>query len=133
MAIPAPAGQPFQLRAITQGYVFWRHIWSTEAVTRVWIGVAEEHGRFILDFPTLSSPPLHDPIAFGSDVYMPLNDYWALFGEANFITPPASGTVMATFGVAFYPGGGARSAGRSRFAPLLPVANNPTFSTDLEP
>ncbi|HKI34000.1 MAG TPA: DUF6666 family protein [Gemmataceae bacterium] len=121
--------ETFSLRPILQGNIFWRHVWRNEITTRAWVGVAEEHGRFIFVAP--GEPPVHHPVVFGADVFVPLTDYLSIFGEANFITPNDSGTVTATFGIAFYPGGGATRAARSRFAPLLPLANNPTFATDL--
>jgi hypothetical protein len=121
--------QAFQLRPILQGNVYWRHIWEHEIVTRIWVGVAEEHGRFVLVAPGNTS--VHHPVEFGADVFVPLSDRLALFGEANFITPNDTGTVTATFGIAFYPGGKARETARSKFAPLLPLANNETFAIDL--
>jgi hypothetical protein len=125
----AVAGEAFSLEPILQGNLFWRHTWPNEAVTRIWVGVAEEHGRFLLVAPGES--PVHHPVVFGADIYVPLNDYISLYGEANFITPNDSGTVTAFFGFAFYPGGGAKAASRSRFAPYLPLANNPSFAIDL--
>lgn len=125
------AGQSFRLKPITQGNLFWRHVWGNESVTRLWVGLAEEHGRFLLGAPARATA--HHPFTFGADLYVPLTDHFALFGEANFITPNDTGTVTATLGVAFYPGGRAKSAGRSRFAPLLPVANNTTFAIDVQP
>lgn len=124
------AGQSFTLKPITQGNLFWRHVWSNETVTRLWVGLAEEHGRFVLGAP--ANPSAHHPFVFGADLYVPLTDHFALFGEANFITPNDTGTITATLGIAFFPGGRAKSAGRNRFAPLLPVANNPTFGIDLQ-
>jgi hypothetical protein len=125
----AVAGEAFSLEPILQANLFWRHTWPNEAVTRLWVGVAEEHGCFLLVAPGES--PVHHPVVFGADIYVPLNDYLALYGEANFITPNDSGTVTAFFGFAFYPGGGAKAASRSRFAPYLPLANNPSFAIDL--
>jgi hypothetical protein len=66
-------------------------------------------------------------------VYIPLNGNWAIFGEANFITPNDSGTVTAFFGLVYYPAGGAGNAFRNRFAPMLPLANNPTLAVNLQP
>ncbi len=71
------------------------------------------------------------PVVFGAELYVPLTDNIAIFGEANFITPNDTGTVDATLGIAFYPGAGARRAPRSRFAPLLPLGNNASFAVDL--
>jgi hypothetical protein len=122
-------GESFSLRSITQGNLYWRHIWSNETVTRIWAGVAESHGRFVIVSP--GNTPVQHPFVFGADLYVPLTDRISLFGEANFITPNDTGTVTATLGFAFYPDASAKRAGRSRFAPLLPVANNPTFAVDL--
>jgi hypothetical protein len=126
----AVADQSFTLKPINEVNLFWRHTWSTEAVTRLWVGLAEEHGRFVFVAP--GNSPVHHPVVFGADLYVPLNEHFALFGEANFITPNDTGTVTATMGFVFYPGGGARQASRSRFAPLLPLANNPSFAVDLQ-
>jgi hypothetical protein len=117
------------LRPIDQINFFWRHVWEGQQVTRMWVGLAEGHGRFLLVSPGESQ--VNHPITFGADVLLPLTDYLAVFGEAQFITPNDTGTVTAFFGIAFYPGGGARRAATSRFAPYLPLANNPSFAVDL--
>ncbi len=122
-------GQTFELRPITQGDLYWRHVWENDIVTRFWVGMAESHGRFLLVAPGES--PVHHPVTFGAELYVPLTDRLAIFGEANFITPNDTGTVDATLGFAFYPGAGARRTAHSRFAPLLPTANNATFPVDL--
>jgi hypothetical protein len=121
---------PFGLQPITQVNFYYRHTWSTQADTRLWIGFADRHSEFNLIFQGRS--PAHDSFVFGADLYIPLNDWIALFGEANFITPNDSGVIAATLGFAIYPGRSAMSAGHSRFAPLLPVANNSSFSVDVD-
>jgi hypothetical protein len=122
--------QSFILRPIDQFNLYWRHIWGSATVTSMWVGLADEHGRFVFVSP--GEPPIHHPFVFGAEVQVPLNNYLALYGQANFITPNDTGTVTATFGFAFYPGGKAGLAARSRFAPFLPLANNPTFAVDLQ-
>jgi hypothetical protein len=124
----ALSGQAFRLEPISQVYLFWRHVWPNDAVTRVWGGVAGDHGRFVLVSP--GEPNARHPVGFGADVFLPLNERWAIFGEANFITPNDTGTVTATFGLA-YNFGGSRTIARGRFAPMLPVANNNSFAVDL--
>ncbi|MBI3409229.1 MAG: hypothetical protein HY040_12855 [Planctomycetes bacterium] len=124
------AGQTLFFRPIDQIALFWRHIWEGDIVTRGWVGLAEEHGRFSLLRP--GQGWINHTFAFGADFQVPLNNSLALFGEAHFITPNDTGTVTATLGIAWYPGGGARTTARSRFAPLLPLANNPFFAVDVQ-
>jgi hypothetical protein len=124
-------GQVLSLEAINQVNLFLRHTWPTGVMTRAWAGVAEQHGRFVLGGPAYA--PTYHPFVFGAEVFIPLNERWAIFGEANFITPNDSGTVTAFLGLVYYPGAGALGALRNRFAPLLPVANNPNFGVNLQP
>jgi len=123
------AGDLLQLQPINQVNLFFKHVWGEQQVTRVWVGVAEGHGRYLLVAP--GEGPVKHPITFGADVHLPLSDYLAIVGEAQFITPNDTGTVTAMLGIAFYPWGGARRAGSNRFAPMLPLANNPSFAVDL--
>jgi hypothetical protein len=122
-------GVPIHLRPIQQVNAFWRHTWSSAAWTTLWIGGAKEHGRFVLVLPDV--PAVRNAFVYGADLQMPLNDWIAIYGEANFITPASSGTVDAYLGFVFYPGGGARNALQKRFAPLLPTASNTSFAVDL--
>jgi hypothetical protein len=124
------AGVDLHFRPVTQGNLYYRHTWGNNVETGMWLGLAEEHGRFVLVFP--GRPNIHHPLVFGSDLHVPLTDHIGLFGEANFITPNDTGTVDATLGFVFYFGGGAAHAWHNRFAPVLPVANNPTFTVDLQ-
>lgn len=124
------AGIDVHLRPIAQANLYWRHLWPNEAVTRAWVGIADRHEQFIFVLP--GQPRLRHPVVFGADLYVPLTDRLALFGEANFITPNDTGTVTAALGFTWQFGGTARAQARSRFAPLVPVANNPTFAVDLE-
>jgi hypothetical protein len=121
----------FRLEPITQGSLYWQHLWGNDTITRFWGGVAEEHGRFILVMP--GRPPVHHPVLFGAEIQVPLNRWLAIFGEANFITPNDTGTVDASLGFVISFGGVAQHSAANRFAPLLQVANNPTFAVDLKP
>jgi hypothetical protein len=118
------------LRPVTEGNLYYRHTWPGGVRTGFWLGVAEEHGRFVLVFP--GRPNIHHPVVFGADLHVPLSERLALFGEANFITPNDTGTVDATLGVAYFFGPHGGTASRPCFAPLLPVANNATFTLDLQ-
>jgi hypothetical protein len=118
----------FSVQPISQWNVFWRHIWNNEIVTRVWIGLASEHSRFDAFLPR--EPQINHPATFGTDFYVPLGDSFALYGEAHFITPNDTGAITASIGLVWYPGT-ARGTARSRFAPLMPLANNTNFALDV--
>jgi len=118
----------FSVEPISQYNVYWRHIWPNEIVTRFWVGIASEHSSFNLLLPAQSQ--VNHPFTFGADLFVPLTDHLAIFGEGHFITPNDTGTVTATLGIAWFPGS-ARGTARNRFAPLFPVANNTTFSLDV--
>ncbi|MBC8352777.1 MAG: hypothetical protein H8E66_12355 [Planctomycetes bacterium] len=122
-------GTPLSLEPISQVNAYWRHSWERGAETSIWVGAAEPHGEELILFPV--ADPTGVQLVYGADIHVPLNDRLAIFGEANFITPSDSGTVDAYLGVVYYPGGNAQSGRSRRFAPMLPVANNPTFSVDL--
>jgi hypothetical protein len=124
---PAVGPLTFTVEPINQWNFYWRHVWLNDIVTRFWIGFADHHSRFNLLVP--GQPQVDRPFTFGGDFYVPLTERLALFGEVHFITPNDSGTVAATLGLAWYPGT-ARGTARSRFAPLLPLANNTTFALD---
>jgi hypothetical protein len=122
-------GTPIHLQPLTQANLFWCHTWASMAQTTVWMGMAERHGQTVFVFPRDSETK--NVFVYGAQLHVPLNDRLAIFGAANFITPADTGTVDAYLGFAFYPGGGARHIQQQQFAPLFPVANNPTFAVDL--
>lgn len=95
----------------------------------VWAGIAEGHGQVNLALGDLKKTD--NVFVFGAEIDVPLNRYFAIYGQANFLSPAASGTVDSYLGVAFYPGGHAFPISRSPFAPLLALANNTMFATDL--
>jgi hypothetical protein len=120
---------PVTLDPITQGSLYWRHTWETRTSTGLWFGIAEGHGE--ANFALGDLRPVDERLVFGADIHVPLNDRIALFGEANFITPSDTGTVDAYLGFVYYFGAGAHHALGDRYAPVLPVASNPSFSVDL--
>ena len=120
---------PVIMQPISQGNVYWTHVWNHEARTTLWAGMTEGHHESNV---ALGDLPYNDnSFVFGAEVHIPLNNYLALFGQANFISPSDTGTVDAYLGLAFYPAAKAYSIRRQRFSPLFAVANNPTFSVDL--
>ena len=123
------------LTPLSQGSVYINQRWESQAETMLWLGIAESHGERNLAFEKLlgDAPqgPSGERLVFGAEVHVPLNDHMALFGQGNFILPADTGTVDSFLGIAVYPFGGAKQSRRSRYAPLLPVANSTTFSVDL--
>ncbi len=122
-------GTEVTLRPISQGNIFWTHIWEHQARTTIWAGMSEGHSQANAALGDL--PRTHDCFVFGSELHIPLNDRVALYGQANFIRPADTGTVDATLGLVYYPGTSAYRARQQRFAPLFAVGNNPTFAQDL--
>ena len=118
-----------ELRPISMGSVYYRHIFASGARLGGWAGLADRHAEANAALGDL--PAKDDPFLFGSDLFVPLNSYVALFGEANFIMPSDTGTVDAYLGVEIYPWGGARRGRNGRFAPVVPVANSTSFAVDL--
>ncbi len=129
------AGVPITLRPLNQGSVYYNRRWENQAETMIWLGIAESHGERNLAFEALlGDPPQRSAgkrLVFGAQIHVPLNDYVALFGQGNFILPADTGTVDSYLGLVIYPSGGAKRSLRSRYSPLLPVANSTTFSVDL--
>ena len=123
-------GAEFQVRTLAQGSIYWRHWWSEGGATTFWLGAADRHGTDILTLPDRHLSKVA-PV-FGLEVFIPLNDHLALFGQGNFVTPPDTGTLDAFLGFEWFPGGGLTGGGRGgRAKPALAVANNPTMSVDL--
>ena len=124
-----PNPRTITLEPIIQGGMFFRYTWDNQAETTTYLGLAEDHNDsvFILDE---GNGTTENRLVFGADVHIPLNDYVAMFGESNFITPSDSGTVDATLGFAIYPNGGAYGARKKKFAPYQTVGNSPSMSID---
>jgi len=121
---------PVRLDPISQVHGYFRQVWPTGATTRLWAGVAGGHNNVVWVFPDNSRK---DHVwVYGADLHMPLSDHFAVAGQGNFVTPTATGTVDAYLGLVFYPGRSALRQSQSRFAPVVPVANNPTFSVNLK-
>lgn len=123
-------GSPLRLDPISQIVGFSTQTWPTSARTSLWLGLVSGHDNVVA---TISNEPRSEWVAvYGAGLHMPLSDRFAIFGEGNFVTPTATGTVDAYLGVVFYPGGGASKRTPSRFSPVLAVANNPTFPVNLK-
>lgn len=120
---------PVHLKPISMGNAYWRHTWASCAQTMLWMGMAEGHGRVNVALGDLGRTG--NTFVYGAQLFVPLNDSLAVFGQANMITPASTGTVDAFLGFSFYPGRSARSGFRGRFSPMLPVANSPMFAVDM--
>ncbi|MEQ1903294.1 MAG: DUF6666 family protein [Pirellulaceae bacterium] len=117
------------LDPIAQGRLFWRRFWDTGTQTTIWGGLAEGHS----EENVLTGPgsPKDEVLLFGADILAPLNNFVAVYGEANLMMPPDTGGVDAFLGLQFYRGGGVASARRRQWSPVLPVASNSSFTVDL--
>lgn len=117
------------LAPITQTNVYWRYQWPTSVFTTFWCGMANRRSQ--IDPVPADRPRFRDTFVFGTELLVPLTDRLAIFGQGNFITPIASGTVDAYLGFVFYPRGGVRRAYSATYAPLQTVAAPTNFAVDL--
>jgi hypothetical protein len=117
------------LRPITQGSVYWRHTFGNQTQAGCFVGMAEGHSE--ANYALGDLPRQDNPLVFGSDVFVPVSDRLAIFGEANFMTPMDTGAVDAYFGVEVFPWGGAKLARKNAYRPVLPVANSTSMTIDL--
>lgn len=123
------AATPVTLKSINQGSMYYRKFWTTGAQTTIWGGLADRHSED--NVVTGQSPAQHNSFLFGADVLMPLNSNWAIYGEANMITPFDTGTVDAFLGIQWYPTSRSFSARRGWFSPLFSTASPVSFAVDL--
>lgn len=122
-------GVDVTLEAIDQAHLYYRKFWASQGYTECWIGIAEGHSE--ANIVTGDRPELDAQFLFGSSFHQPLNNYLALYGEANIMMPTDTGTVDAFLGFEFYPGGGAWCSQHNRYNPALGVASNTSFSVNL--
>ncbi len=122
-------GSVVTLRAINQGSIYYRHTYPNLVQVGCWCGLAEGHSEANYALGDLADQDT--TFVYGTDLFVPLNDYCAIFGEANFITPADTGTVDAYLGIELFCWGGAKESRNRKFAPVLPVAGNTSFSVDL--
>lgn len=114
-----------------QANLFWHHTWQQGGDTMAYVGWADEPGDVVV----------------GLNGRVPLNNHVALFGNVHYIIPSTTGGDVhptlttvddvftqeawnVSFGIVFYRGCKAISPDVSGFRslPLLPVADNGTFS-----
>jgi hypothetical protein len=118
------------LDPIEQLHIYLRHEWQSGVSTSVWVGVADKHGEENAVTGTL--PPKTNQVLFGSEIFAPLNNWMAIYGETNIVMPADTGAVDAYLGVKISPQGNYRSRSRNnRYRSFFPVASNPSFTTDL--
>ena len=122
-------GTPVDLAPISQNNIYWNHEWKNHVQTTFWGGVCNAHGQVNWALGDLNR--LYNTFVFGSELYIPLTDRLAIFGQGNFIMPADSGTVDAYLGFVYYPQGGVWNTRRSHFAPLQTVAAPTNFAVDL--
>jgi hypothetical protein len=102
---------------ISQVNAYWRHLWSRGATTELFLGAPTDQNM--------------GEMIFGARASSPLTDRIALIGGFNYVLPSTPGgglgrseELWSVFtGIEFTFGGGACAGQPSRFAPLLPVAD----------
>jgi len=127
-------GDPVSFRAVNQTNLFWHHKFDQGADSYIWVGVPDFQSK-LGDL----GGSLGDYIV-GGMVTAPISDYLALYSNVQYMHPSAHPGVDASmeetwdigFGLAWYPGGNARTktVSGSCFSPLLNVANNGSFMVD---
>ena len=118
------------LHSINMANLFYRHTFNFGASTTFWAGLADGHNE--TNAALGDAGLVRHPFVWGAQVDVPLNEHFAIFGQANFITPPATGTVDAFLGIVYHPIGLSTRKRSSNLRPVMATANNPTFAVDLE-
>lgn len=109
--------------------IYFQREWETGVLSKFWVGVADGHDEN--NAVTGSLPRKQNQFLFGADIFAPLNNWMAIYGETNLMMPADTGTVDAFLGIEVVPGGIWKKYRQNRFRSMLPVASNPSFSTDL--
>lgn len=118
-----------QLSSLTQGSLYWQHQFLAGTRTMCWAGAAEGHAQANLALGDLK--PTGTQFVFGAEIDVPLNSYFSIYGQGNFVGPASTGTVDAFLGLSYYPGGRAFPASRSPFAPFQALVNSTMFAVDM--
>ena len=109
--------------------VFGRKYWESTVITTVWVGQSAGHTE---DNAIVGRQSLRENnLMIGSEIFAPLNEWMAIYGEANLIAPVDTGGVDAFLGVEFSRSRIAYNPRRARFRNLLPVASSTSFVNDL--
>ena len=106
------------------------HQWQSQARTRMWIGVADGHGEANAAFGDRARK--NNQVTFGAEIFAPLNNFAAIYGEANIIMPADTGAVDAYLGMQLIPGGINRVGRTNRFRGMFSTASSATFANDLK-
>ena len=120
---------PVQLTPLAQGSCYWQHLFSAGTRTMFWAGVAQGHAETNLALGDLKRTG--SQFVFGAEIDVPLNNYFSIYGQANFISPADTGTVDSFLGVSYYPGGQAFPITRNAFTPFQALANSTMMALDL--
>ena len=122
-------GTPLSLEPISQGGFYVTHRWPLRALTTVLIGMSESHSQS--NAVTGFSNRTGNSFLFASELFVPLSQSFALYGETNLLQPADTGTVDAFLGLEWVPGGGALTARTRAFSPLQTLAGPTSMPIDL--
>lgn len=106
------------------------HRWQSNARTRMWVGIADGHGE--ANAALGDGNRKNNQLTFGSEIFAPLNNFAAIYGEANLVMPADTGVVDAYLGLQLIPGGIHRVGRANRFRAIFAPASSATFASDLK-
>jgi hypothetical protein len=103
-----------RFETLTQYNLYWQQAWSDCAWSNVFVGTSEDPGD----------------ITYGCNAQVAVTRWVALTGGMEYVLPGSGGSEgrqeeiwNLSFGIALYPGTAMQTA-RSRYRPLLPMADN---------
>ena len=120
---------PILIEPIDHFSIYLRKYWQSGANTTLWLGQAQGHSE---DNAVVGAQPRKEnTVLFGAEIFAPLNDWVAIYGETNILTPVDTGAVDAYLGVEISTTRVAYALRSVRYRNFLPIASNSTFTNDL--
>ncbi len=120
---------PVEIEPIDQFSFYVRKYWESGANTTFWLGQSSGHSE---DNAVIGSQPRKEnTVLFGAEIYAPLNDFLAIYGETNIIAPVDTGAVDAYLGLDISTSRITWALRNARFRNILPVASSTSFTSDL--
>ncbi|GEM_PF-5885484 len=109
-----------RVRPMSQGHLFWHHIFECGADMTWWCGGREDLGGAFVT---------------GATVNLPLVECWSIFAGGHATRHTDNGSYDVYMGLAFYPGGKSKAPNScgTKFMPYQDVANNTWMPISIDP